>query len=147
MFIRLTSSDMATIYRGLAVLVLIVVLGVTTTEKQLNSLTQRQDYVQVFNMRLEKTGVYSAYLLGYGYSVSAVYPIAKITQTDNSILIDAAGQKITVPTCVYMDSSELTTWLEVWYRQFVDEAYKTKHSLEAYGKIIRKKIDALMQQK
>ncbi len=142
MFIRLTSSEMVTIFRSLAILLVIVVLGVTTTEKQLNSLTQRQNCVQAFNLKREKTGVYSTYLLGYGYSFNAVYPIAKIDWAGNNLFIETAGQKIAVPTYIYLDSSKLVNWLNIWYKQFVDEAFKTKQSLELYCNIAHKKVDA-----
>ena len=146
MFIRQTSTDVQMICRGLMVLVVVIILGVTCAEKQLNSLTERQDFVEVLNIRHDKMGLYSVYVLGDGFSFSAVYPIAKISNNDRQIILEVTGQKLVIPTCIYIDSEKIVASLNVWFKQFVMEAFKTKHSLGVHGKELYEKIAVLIRQ-
>lgn len=137
MLIRPASSEIAILCRGIIALMLVVLLGVSLAENQLNTLTQRQECVQFINIHRDKTGIYSFYLFGMEYSVRGVYNIARVTNNDRKIKIEANGYKLDLPTYLNINYSQIQSVLNMWHRQFVEEAIKFKHSLQDYVKEIK----------
>jgi hypothetical protein len=146
MFVRLATSDAWVICRGLVIFLFVVVLGVAVAENQINTLTQQQDCVQVFNVRHGQTGIYTAYVLGNSYSVSAVYQVAKVMTNDTAIIVEVTGYSFAIPTYVYIDSKKIILQLDLWVKQFVEEAFRTKHTLEDYMREIRQRIAGYSRQ-
>ncbi len=131
MFIRMTRTEAIIFSQGLAIFLLVVAFGVVAAEHQLNSLTLQYDFVQVLNFAYGK-GVYSAYLLGNQYSFGSMYPIGKIENNNGILIIEVAKSRLILPTVIKTDISALIYWLELWSRQFIDEALKTKNNFEHY---------------
>ncbi len=146
MFVRLAASDAWVICRGLVIFLVVVILGVAVAENQINSLTQQQDCVQVFNIRHGQTGIYTAYVLGNSYSASLVYQVAQVITNDKAIIVEVAGHSFAIPTYVYIDSSKIIIQLNLWVKQFVEEAFRTKHTLEDYMREIRQQIAGYSRQ-
>lgn len=140
MFVRLARTDAVIIGRGLLALALIIVLGVATAESQLNTLTEQRDFVQVFNIRQETAGIYTAYVFGLKRSVSSVATVGTIANTGSTLLIGAAGHTLAVPTGVTIDFSDVLKtakyWFTLWYGQFIAEAWRTKQELADVAAII-----------
>lgn len=137
MLIRPASSEITMIFRGLIVLMLVVLLGVSLAESQLNTLTQRQECVEVLNIHRGKTGIYSFYLLGMDYNVRGVYDIARIRNSDKEIVIEASGYKLAIPTYAEFNYSQLQSICSLWHTQFVAEAFKFKNSFIQYTQEIK----------
>lgn len=136
--LRMAMVDVFILGRGFVALMVIVLLGVAAAENQLNDLTQRQDFVQVANIRRDEVdGVYSAYLLGSSYHVRTIYPVASISNTPHSFTLEVAGTRLTVPTVLCFDLQKANYWLALWHQQFVTEAFKTKQELESYLLLFR----------
>lgn len=136
--LRLAMADMFMLGRGFIALTVIVLLGVVTAENQLNDLTQRQNFVQVANIRRDEVaGVYSAYILGSGYQVKTIYPVAMISNTPHSITLESTGKRLTIPTVVFADLQKTNYWLALWRQQFITEALETKQELERYLLLFR----------
>lgn len=137
MLSKLSSSDAFTLYCSLALLAIFIIVGVVAAEYQLNHLTQRQEYVQAFNIRRDGAGFYSAYLLGQGIKLRGLYPVAAISSTDRTLTVVYENTRITVPTAVDISLEVAVYWLEEWRRQFVVAAHKTKADLLGYLDQIR----------
>jgi hypothetical protein len=131
MLLSLAAADRRNLRRGLALLAVIVVAGVIIVETQLNRLTQRQEFAQALGLRREADGCWRAYALGASAGMQAVYPVGIIASTDRSLTIGLTGRSVTLPTLLSMNIDRPLYWLEVWRRQFVTEAFKTKEELEA----------------
>jgi hypothetical protein len=145
--LRLAAADMFVLGRGFIALAMVVLLGVATAEYQMNDMTQRQSFVQVANIRRDEiAGVYSAYLLGSSYRLKAIYPVAGIRNTPQSVTLEAAGMRLTVPTVVSFDLQKMNYWLALWRRQFVSEAFETKRQLENYLLMLRPMLQEIINQ-
>ncbi|MDR3588564.1 MAG: hypothetical protein P4N41_02775 [Negativicutes bacterium] len=148
MLLRLASADAVVLARGLAALLVVIILGVAVTENQLNNLTERQEFAQALNIRRdEAVGVYAAYVLGNSYTLRALYPIAGLSSTNNSLTVTAGGKRLTVPTALYADLGQAEYWLVLWRQQFVSEALKTRQALDRYLEqlrpLIRDMVDSI----
>lgn len=127
--LSMAAADRRILRRGLAVLVFVIAAGVTVVETQMNHLTQRREFAQVLNLRRETSGYYRAYLFGQSWGVRAIYPLGTIANNGRSVTLALGGGRITVPTVLAVDIDRTVYWLEVWRRQFVSEAFKTKEEL------------------
>lgn len=150
MLLRLASSDMRILGRGIMVLVSIITIGVVTTERQLNDMTRRQEFVQAINVRRdEAAGLYGVYFLGNSRQIRAVYPVAGIANAGRSLTLTADGRTISLPTVVYFDLKPVAYWLNLWRIQFMAEAHKTKQQLNEYltelKPLIRQMINSVKQ--
>ncbi|MDD4601792.1 hypothetical protein SDC9_08981 [bioreactor metagenome] len=144
MFIRPTSAEMTLICRGVAAFLLVVVLGVSLAESQLNSMTKRNEFVQAINIKRDITGKYTAYLLGTEYSIRAVYDVARISANDRALAIEAAGHKFLIPKSINL--SQFQALASIWRQQFLDEALTFKQTFAGYLKEIRQKINLYLEQ-
>lgn len=129
MLLSLAAADRRILQRGLAILAVIVIAGVTVVETQMNRLTLRQEFVQVASLRRDADGYWRAYAFGASAGVRAVYPLGTITSTDRTLTAGVNGRSVTMPTVLYMNIDRPLYWLEVWRRQFVTEAFKTREEL------------------
>ncbi|MEN6413306.1 MAG: hypothetical protein ABFC84_11205 [Veillonellales bacterium] len=132
MFIRPASSELINIARGLLVLLLIIIAGVVAAESQINSLTQRQDCVQVLNMKRDFPGGYTAYFFGQVYHIQAVYPVAKILNQDHDMIITAGNYQIVIPTKMDLDAGQARQRFTLWVKPITGEAFQCKYSLQRY---------------
>lgn len=137
MLLSMAAADRRILRRGLAILAVIVVAGVTVVETQMNRLTQRQEFSQTLGLRREADGYWRAYALGAGIGLRAVYPVGTIASSDNSLTIGLGGRTVTLPTVLSMNIDWPLYWLEVWRRQFIAEAIKTKEELAALREQLR----------
>ena len=138
MFFPLADRDSFIVFRSLLILVLVVILGVTVSERQLNSLTQRQETVSAFDIRCEYPGIYSIYILGSSYNMSAVYSVGEIINNDKAIIIKTANQSISIPTYIEIDCKKELILLDVGAKLLVDKGLNFKQSLQLYLKELRK---------
>ena len=132
MFCPLPYRDTIILLRGLLILVVVIILGVSVSERQLNSLTHRQDSVRVFNIDYDHRGIYSIYILGSSYTMSAVYSVGQIINNDKTIIIKNDYHLITIPTYIELDCKKELILLESWVKLLIDRGFKFKHSLEVY---------------
>jgi hypothetical protein len=146
MFIRSSPSEMITIAKGLLIMMIAISTGLSAAERQLNTLTQRQDGVQVFNVSRDPGGGYSFCVLGENFAVNAIYPVARVSQSDHGIMIEAAGKKLEMPAYINVDISQGTAMYHLWHKQFMDEAFKCKNDLEKYAEEAARKIAGYLLQ-
>ena len=125
-------AETTVVLRGLLVLVLLIVAGVNTAELQMNGLTRRQETVQAFNVRQQDRGHYAFYLFGSSYLVQSDYPLAVINNTDTEIVVAAGTRQWEIPTRLYINAAPEFALLDLWSRQFSEEAVRTKVQLHAY---------------
>ena len=111
MFCSLAYRDVLMIVRGLMILVVVIALGLSVAEQQLNTLTQRQEFVRIFDISRNHEGVYTMEVLGSGCSISAVYAIAEIKNQDASVSIKTPLITWTVPKYLYIDCRKELAWL------------------------------------
>lgn len=134
MFIRPALSEMLVIGRGLLVLTIAILIGVSVAEQQLTTLTQRRDDVEAFNVKRNIDNTYSFYMLGESLTIRAVYPVLRIINNDDGFAIEAAGRKVEIPGYIHAASYDISTMYSLWHRQFIGEAFKFKSDLERYAK-------------
>lgn len=146
MFFPLESRDTVVVLRGLLIFVLIVMLGVTVSERQLNSLTQRQEVVSAFDISCKYPGAYSIYLLGTNYNMSAMCLVGEIINNDKAIIFRTANYSITIPTYVEFDCNEKFKLLDLGAKLLVDKGFHFKQSLELYFKGTRQKLNIYIKQ-
>lgn len=142
MLVRMAPADVLVICRAFVVMIIIVVLGVMMAESQMDTLTRKQDFVQVLNIRDEGMGNYEAYLFGYSRSFSAVYQMNGIDNGDQFIAVGPAANRIIIPTMLYIDASKSMCWLELWSNQFLQEAAKTARFFAHYAMCLKPYIGA-----
>ncbi len=111
MFCSLAYRDVLMIIRGLMILVVVIALGLSVAEQQLNTLTQRQEFVRIFDISRNREGVYTMEVLGSDCSISAVYAIAEIKNQDASVTIKTPLITWTVPKYLYIDCRKELAWL------------------------------------
>lgn len=112
-FCRLAYSDTLIIIRGLLILVIAILLGLSATEQQLNTLTQRQEIGQIFDMNRNNDGVYSLEVLGSNYNISAVYVVAEIANQDKGVSVITPFHTLLIPKYIYLDAREELAWLSL----------------------------------
>ncbi len=110
-FCSLAYRDVLMIIRGLIILVVVIALGLSVAEQQLNTLTQRQEFVRIFDISRNREGVYTMEVLGSDCSISAVYAIAEIKNQDASVTIKTPLITWTVPKYLYIDCRKELAWL------------------------------------
>lgn len=128
-------AEATVVLRGLLVLMLLIVAGVNTAELQMNGLTRRQEIVQAFNVRQQDRGYYAFYLFGSSYLVQSNYPLAAINNTDAEIVVAAGTRQWEIPIRLYIDAAPAFVLLDLWSRQFSEEAVRTKVQLHAYAQV------------
>jgi hypothetical protein len=146
MFCPLVYRDAMVVFRGLLILAVVIILGVSVTEKQLNSLTQRQESVQAFHITHDRHGVYSIYLLGSSYTMSAAYTVGQIINNDKSIGIKTKNHSVTIPTYIVIDCKKELAVLNSWARLFVEKGFEYKSNLDLYITVIQQKINVYIRQ-
>ncbi|HWQ61991.1 MAG TPA: hypothetical protein VN521_06745 [Negativicutes bacterium] len=147
MLSSLSSADTRQVGRGLLIFAVAIVIGVVAVDNQLSRLTARHDFGQVLNIRRDEAGYYHAYAFGQSCEVKAAYPVGTVTGGDGALTVAVAGHKLIVPTAARFELGEVVYWLEVWRRQFVAAALRTKQELAVYGEelrpIIRNIVDGI----
>jgi len=146
MFCPLPYRDTLIVLRGLLILVVVIMLGVSVSERQLNSLTQRQESVRVFNINCDYDGVYSIYILGSSYNLHAVYPVGEMINNDKNIIIKAAHHSIIIPTYIEIDCKKELLLLELWDQLLIDNGFKFKQSLEIYLTELPQRLNVSLKQ-
>ena len=130
MFCPLAYRDAIIVFRGLLILVVVIMLGVSVSERQLNSLTHRQEGVRVFNISCDYRGLYSIYILDSSYNMSAVYSVGEIINNDKAIMIKINQHLITIPTYIEIDCNKELIVLDLGARLLIDKGLTFKQSLE-----------------
>ncbi|MDT8901973.1 hypothetical protein [Anaeroselena agilis] len=144
MLLGLSAADARTISRGILILVFAIAAGVVVADNQLNRLTARHEFGQALNVRREASGYYRAYVLGQSWGVRAVYPVGSISANGDSLSLEVAGRRLTVPTVVRVELDRAVYWLVVWRGQFVAAAVRTKRELAGYWGELRPLVRELM---
>lgn len=139
MFYLLEYRDAMMVARGLLILAVVILLGVSVSERQLNTLTQRHESVQVFNITCDQKGVYSICLFGSSYTMSALYPVGEMINSDTAIIINTTNQHFVIPTYIEIDCRQEIAMLDVWARLLVDKGFNYKQKLHLYLYEIRLK--------
>lgn len=139
MSIRHTSRETVIICRGIAVLLLMIILGVTLAEKQLNSLTQLNDNVQAINLKRDAEGTYFLYLMGSEYSIRAVCDIARIYNGDTEIYFKVGGYSLVAPKGI--DLNRIEELYKLWCQQFIAEAFAFKQKFLGYITEVRQELN------
>jgi hypothetical protein len=128
--------------RCLTAFLFLVMAGVIVVDMQVNSLTHRYEFVQLFNLRRDSREGYSVYFFGHRYPVGAVLPIATIHNTSREFILETGGISLRLPTKINVNTSPLLYWFRIWFKQFVEEAHKTKAALLAFSsEAYRKAVD------
>lgn len=110
-FCSLAYRDVLMIGRGLLILVVVIALGLSAAEQQLNTLTQRQEYVRILAANRNNEGVYTLEVLGTSYRVSAMYEVAEIRNQENSVNILTPFATWIIPKYLYIDCHKELAWL------------------------------------
>lgn len=146
MFCPLGYRDNILIVRGVIILVIIVIFGVAVTEQQLNSLTKRQDFVSVFNVTYDQSGIYSFYIVGANYQIRAVYPMGEIITSDRAVTLKTIHHKIILPTYLEINCEKELILLDLWAKLVVREAFEIKGILGETIRVLHEKINVYTSQ-
>lgn len=145
MFERVVTGDMRIIARGLFLLLVIVVIGIGVAEHQLTTLTQHPYQERFFYISRNQDHVYSAYAFGYGLTLGSIHSLGQISVTNRNITLLIGNHSISIPTKIEINGSRIWYWLDVWHRQFVDEAFATKKKLVEYWYQVKPYTEAVLQ--
>lgn len=145
MFERVAADDIGIIARGLFILLAIIIIGVGVAEHQLTTLTQRPEQERFFYIGRNREDIYSAYVFGYGLTLGKIYPFGYISRTYHEIVTNIASHSITIPAKIAIDETRVWYWLDVWYRQFVDEAFAAKEKVLEYWNHIKPYVETAFQ--
>lgn len=115
-------------------LMLVVTIGIVAVDRQINSLTQKQEFSQILNLRRNPSEGYQVYLFGERYSLGGVFPVARIENEGDFLSVTAGGVSIRLPVRIRIEYTRALEWLHIWGRQFREEAEKTGASLGKQGK-------------
>ena len=129
--ISLSKAEMKPLLQGIALCFTLVIIGVAAAEYQLNSLTLRSSHNQSFNVTKQQ-GIYTIYVLGKSERFSGLYAQADFKQSAEKIELKHNLFSVTIPTKIQYNFEPIRHWPETWRKQFVAEAYKTKHSFLGY---------------
>jgi hypothetical protein len=113
--------------RGLLILIAAITLGLSVAEQQLNTLTQRQEFVQILAMNRNNESVYTLEILGSSYRVSAVYEVAEIRNQDKSVSIYTPFATWIIPKYLYIDCHEELAWLDLhlkYLEQYIRQGWE-----------------------
>lgn len=140
MFCPLEYRESILIFRGLIILIILITLGVSVSQQQLGSLTQRQESLGLFNFEYDNSGNYSIYILGSNYNIKSVYPVGQIINEDKAVVIKTMNYSIKVPTYIEVDCKQELILLDLWARLLVAETFKFKQVMSLYLTSIQEKI-------
>lgn len=146
MFCPLEYRDSILIFRGVVILAVIIILGVSVTQQQLNSLTQRQECIGALTIPYDQSGSYSMHLFGSSYDVKAVYSVGKIVNDDKAVLIEIMNYNMKIPIYIEVDCKKELVLLDLWAKLLVKEAFKCKQSVDLYVTMIHAKINVYASQ-
>ncbi|MBC8015360.1 MAG: hypothetical protein H7X79_06400 [Sporomusaceae bacterium] len=146
MFYLLEYRDALVVARGLLILAVVIILGVSVSERQLNTLTQRHESVQVFNITFDQKGVYSIRLLGSSYTISAFYSVGEMINNDKAIIIKTTNHHFIIPTYIEIDCRKELVLLDLWARELADKGFKYKQHIHSYLYEIQQKLNVYIRQ-
>jgi len=146
LLLPLEYRDTIIVLRGLLIFALVVILGVSVSERQLNKLTQREEIVSDLNISAESPGIYSIYILGSNYNMRAMCSVGEIINNDKAVIFKTANHSITIPTYIEFDCNEQFKSLDLGAQLLVDKGFHFKQSLELYLKVTRQKLNIYIKQ-
>ncbi|SFL32103.1 hypothetical protein [Pelosinus propionicus] len=127
MFCSLAYRDVLMIVRGLMILVVVIALGLSVAEQQLNTLTQRQERMRIIDVSRNHEGVYTMEVFGSDCSISAMYTIAEIKNQDANINIKTPLVTWTIPKYLYIDCRKELAWLTLkmkYLEKYIKQAWE-----------------------
>ncbi len=140
MFCLVEYREIRLLLRGLFILLSVIVIGVSVSERQLHSLTQQENPDHAFSIIRNQSEVYTVYILGIGYTMRTIYPVGEIIHTDKNVMIKTPEHDITIPTYIEIDCTKELVFLEEEAKLLVTEAFKYKQKLELYIHDLGQKI-------
>lgn len=146
MFCPLEYRESMLVLRGVVILVVVVMLGVSVTQQQLNSLTQRQECIGKFTIPYDQSGNYSVHLLGSNYDVQAVYSVGQIINGERAVFIKTMNYDMEIPTYIEFDCRKELVLLDLWAKLLVKEAFKCKQAVDLYVAMIHERIHVYASQ-
>lgn len=146
MFRTVSPEDRMKLMRAVMATLFAVIIGVTVVDMQLNDLTRQHEFVRLLNLRRDPREGYSAYLFGTSYPIGAVIPLARIGNNSHEVVLEAGNLKLQFPTKVTVDASRTLHWMQVWSRQFIEEAHKTKRALTEIALELSRQISGYWEQ-
>jgi len=146
MFCPLDYQETGKIFRGFLFLIVIIILGVSIAEGQLNTLTHRQEYAYVFTVNSDSQGRYSIYLLGSSYNVNAIYSVGQFINNEEHIIIKTPYCSMSIPKYVEFDCKKELVLLELWAKLLVEELEKCKQTLNQYISFLQQRFNVYMRQ-
>ena len=145
-FCPLAYRDAIVVLRGLLILIVVIMLGVSVSERQLNSLTQRQESVRAFNISCEHPGAYSIYILGSSYNMSAIYSVGEMINNDKTIIIKNDHHLIAIPTYIEIDCKKELRLLELYAKLLIDKGLDFKQSSTLYLSGLTQQMNVYIRQ-
>ena len=131
MIVPLTRQEMAPLFKGVSLLIVVIIIGVAAAEYQLNNLTLQSSYNRAFNIQRYE-GSYLVHILGKEGRFSARYPIAGLVYSNHTIILKNGDGQVAIPTNITVDLRPALYWAEKWKEQFLVEAFRTKESFFHY---------------
>lgn len=126
--------DWKMIRQGLALLSVMTVLGVMAAEQQINQLTERQTFVQSFNVVRGSDGTYLTYLFGDSYRVAGSYTVGAISNSDKAVYLGIGPKVYIVPYIYYFPMQE-----------YFDDLYQLSYSWKPRSYEVKQWIDQSRQ--
>lgn len=130
MFCPLGYRDSMIIFRGIVMLAIIIFLGVGAAEKQINSLTARQENVLAFALDYQAKGIYTILINGSSYQLSAIYEVGELINKDSQVVLKTKQGDIVIPKYIEFDCKKELDLLDAYIR-------KIEEKLDVYIKAYR----------
>ena len=130
MFCPLEYREGMIIFRGLFILLVIILLGVGVAQQQINSLTQRQENLLAFSLSYNPRGIYTINIDGAVYEFSVTYPVGEIINNKGSVVVKTKNFSIEIPKYIELDCKEELALLDLYIQRI-------KENLNVYEKAFR----------
>lgn len=93
-------DDAKLLRQGFFLLLFVVFVGIWAAEGQINDLTQRQKFIQFFNVFSEPDGRYKVYLLGEKFNLRQTYTVGHFYSRDQTLYLGGESFLVSIP-CSY----------------------------------------------
>ncbi len=99
------SHDMKVILQSLLCFILVLCIGLSIADKQVNTLT-KQDAL-ILSVVRNSDACYQFTLVGFHYQAQVLIPLGIVWSQGHTLFLDILSQKVALPTLFYLDVSSV----------------------------------------
>lgn len=104
-------DDAKLLRQGFFLLFFVVFIGIWAAEGQINDLTQRQPFIQFFNVFSEPDGRYKVYLLGERFNLRQTYTVGRFYSREQTLYFGGESFLVSIPCSYRVPFTAADPWL------------------------------------